>query len=145
MRVLTRLLLVCLLLWALPALGAETEVKAYAASGACSLFKLCDGTTGSAVCGGSGNERYIVAKGFGEFTAMIDTSASIGEAPEVTLYNVSPGEGYSANRATINSSNLTKTNPSYSWRGPMGDIHAATSGTNTLGVTLIIKACPAFR
>ena len=104
-------------------------------------WTICSSNAAAEVCGGSGSENYAKLEGMYVHTAMA-TWVGTTDAWTIKLYNVASGGGYSTQRALINSSDITSSNPSFSWAGPMGDVHAVRAVGTTDLITVIIESYP---
>lgn len=132
----------CILLLASVAFAGGVIAPSQDLSNGCKRWTLCSANAAAANCGGSGTETYAKLEGMYVHTAMA-TWVGSADAWTIKLYNVASGGGYSTQRSLINASgDITSSNPSFSWAGPMGDVHAARGVYTADTVTLIVDSCP---
>jgi hypothetical protein len=135
----------CALLCLYTANAAETEIAGASLGGNCVVYTLCNAQAANGTCGGSGNERFIRPQAARIFTAIASYAQTGGaDGWTVKLYNAKRGSGYEATQRTLINSLYdisVATTLTYSFAGPMGDIHAVVAGLSNDTVTITIHAC----
>jgi len=137
--------IIAIMLVAASATAANFQVSGSEEKKGCKIFRICDAETAAAVCGNA-TPRFARLEGMQIHTAMVSYVQTGGaDGWTITLYNVAQGAEYSATQRTqINPTAMSVANGlTFSWAGPMGDLHAVRANAGDDTVTVDIKSCPA--
>ena len=133
-----------------PAFAADLILTPTVGQNGCRTWKVCDAeVTGTTTCNTGALNNVLRAGREYTWTAFSQNSSDVG-AWTAKIYGGAPYQGFASgtgDRALINTSDITPTNPMFSWNGIMGDIHVVLGGTihGSNGITIEIRGCELTR
>jgi hypothetical protein len=129
---------------------ADTILVPTTSQNGCRTWRVCDAQVqGTTTCQSAGSNAILRAGREYTWTAFSQASGDTGNWT-AKIYSAGLSGGFisgTGDRALLNSSDVTPTNPMFSWNGIMGDIHVVLGGTIHLsnGITIDIRGCELTR